>query len=236
MLIIASVMLFQSGLVNSSSPNLNAVEKGIKQPSVRNTTAVEVALEGLMVLHKKAGNHYEVGILKPEIAHDHVFRIWIDNEELDLKEYPRDKTWALEVVKPSGGSSGPGMRLRERGHRGRLDDSRTGETDFSWAVDLEGREFHNRLLRLRPGNLKPIIQLPDGELWTKYRAPMLQRKLGNGTYSDFGFVTETTALSFNLRPGEKLRLKIANKVIRELPYGPDSYSIKIRKGPSEPSH
>ena len=234
MLVISLLLLCQCKPDNNSSQQpVNKVDN--KAPNAAKATTVEVLLEGLMVLHRKSGDHYEIGILKPEIALNHSFMIDLDGKAIDLRAYPKDKSWVLEVV-GSTTAPGPGTHLVEAGHNGRLNDDETNKSDFSWAVDLEGPEFHNRSLTLKPGNLQPIIQLPDGDLSTLYKAPAVERNQGGGAFSDFGFVTETTRLSLNLQPGEKLRLKIAGTnpevVIAEWPYGPAAYKLKIHNGPN----
>lgn len=240
-LITVSVFICCSGLgTGLPTTRAIAVERESVEQSVAKSSSIEVTFEGLMILHRQPSGHYEVGILIPERAHKHTFRIEKDGKEIEnLSHYlSLGKSWILEVTRPSGGRSGTGMSLRNRGQRGRLRDSRTGQFDFSWAVDLESPEFHGRQLTLTPGYLKPIIQLPDGELYTKYKSPMVQRKKGpSGEFSDFGFVAETTALTLNLQQGEELVFRVEKAgtegVIFRSSYG-SSHEVAIHNRPDPP--
>ncbi len=235
LLVLGSAIFLQSVSGLSTLANREgAVTPGFETKTTKTYTNVEVTFEGLMVLHQKVNHHYEVGILKPDIATNHTFRIEIDGTPIDLSRYPRDGEWALEVKRPSGRPNPP-TSLHNVGHQGRLQDSQTGQSDFSWAVDLESSEFHGHTLNLKRGNLQPIIQLPGGELSTKYKAPLVERHQGAGGFSDFGFVAETTALNFQLEPGETLILRVGKTVIFQRNAGPASYKVDIHNSPNEPS-
>jgi hypothetical protein len=240
-LVTASLIISCSGLIAGlSTSRAIAVERENAEPSVAKPSTIEVTFEGLMILHRQASGLYEIGILIPEIAHKHTFIIKKDGEKIENLSYyvSLGMNWVLEVIRPSGEQSRVGMSLRNRGHSKRFPDNSKGQFDFSWAVDLEGPEFHNRLLTLEGGKLKPIIQLPNGELYTKYKSPFVQRQTGpKGPFLDFGFVAETTALKVDLQPGEELVLRVEkdgpDEVIFRLPYG-SPHQVAIHNPPDPP--
>jgi hypothetical protein len=236
-----SLIICFSGLETGRLSPAIAGEREIAAQNSK-TPNVEISFEGLMVLSKQQANgRYEIGILTPKLAHQHTFKILIDGKKVPNigRFLAKGGKWILEVTYPEGGAGRAGTTLRDTGHRGRLKDSEKGQFDFScWAVDLESDEFHDRLLTLKPGYLKPIIQLPDGEFLTKYKAPMVQRKKGKGEFSDFGFVAETAALVFALQPGQELVLRV-EKTGREgevfrLKYG-KFREVSIQNPPDMPS-
>lgn len=223
-----------------SASSAIAVDREAALTSISRSTTIEVIFEGLMVFHKEQGERYEVGILSPKAAPDHEFHVKIDEQDTKFNQpsSPAEK-WILEIRKITGGPSeaGGGTVLRRRGHNGRLHDSLLGQTDFDWAVDLESSDFYDQPLEMAPGLLTPIIHLPYGELYTKYKTPMVQRNKGkNGKFSDFGYVTETTALGVQLHSDEEMVLRVADtnpeKVIFEKAFG-TFRTVAIRNAPGQ---
>jgi len=158
-----------------------------------------------MVLHTTESSGYEVGILT---TGDHNLSVQypggVKCPQCEQK-LPTGGSWTLQIINSSATSAIPPY---EKGHSGRRPDSQLGQSDFSWIIDLEGKEFHNKKLTLEPGHLKPIIHLPIGKFFTQYKSFDLQRRQGkNGNFSNFGFVPETVALHVDLQPGQELVLK-----------------------------
>jgi len=199
------------------------------------TTMVEVTFDGLMVF-QRVGDHYEVGILGKETAIDHEFKYTIGKDK--NKDKKKDKArkalvtqlmssediWRLEVVNRSGRKPAD-IKPREVKGCNRLQDTIDGHVDlehvfdFCWITDLE-REFHGgQTLTLKPGKLKPIIWLNNGELYTKYNYDELERenRPDGPTWSDLGFVTETVALRVDLQEDEYLVLSAAGREVFRLP-------------------
>lgn len=241
-LVSVSLALCCSTLGGGSPSRKNDLKPVETKPITMESSTIEITFEGLMIFHKEAGNRYEIGILKPEVAPGHKFQILVDEKPIDLTRY-KVKSWILEITGRPG-SKGP--TLRNVGHNNtRLMDSQVGQYDFSWSVDLESKEFHGHELKLRPNKLWPIIHLPDGDFYTKYKSPFLDRKQDGGAFSRFGFVAETTALEINLQQGEELVLKESNTgpegVILRLGYDSHPHTVDIHNSPigsvsSGPSH
>lgn len=158
---------------------------------------VTIMLSGLMVLHKdQAKGTYEVGVIPN--AH-HVFKFTVDG----MAQKPTGKNWTIEVTNAAPTAAMP----EAKGHAGRNPDDINGQWDFDWVIDLEGPEFHNAPVVLTEGVLNPIIHLPNGRLYTKFKSILLQRRQGTGALSDFGFVPETMAIDLELQPNQELVLK-----------------------------
>ncbi len=247
-LIIALVMFCSSGKITGLPVTLATYgDHGASE-----TSKVTVTFEGLMVFHDEKGGGYELGILQD--APDHKFTIKVEpaprgRSVADVDRFKKlGNSWLLEVRGSSGELRTRSVSLREKGHSGRLTDSLRGQSDFSWIMDLESSELHSRALNLVPDKLGPIIHLRNGDLYTKYKADLLERKQGVGEFSPFGFVAETVALEIHIQRGERLVLKVANAgkegEIFELSYDPlVSYRVAIAntpirrtQEPGEPSH
>ena len=194
------------------------------EPAPPDTTAVTVFFSGLMVFHREDGKpNYEVGIVRPEVARDHKFSVRVDSDT--IHNLPEGTSWILEIT---NSPQTPNIPPVEVGHGGkRRPDNINGQFDFSWLIDLESPEFHNKELDLKPGLLWPIIHLPNGRLYTRYKSVDLKRSQGTGTASDFGFVPETIALQVELHQGQELVLKDAK------PDGKEAFRLKYHP-PSSP--
>jgi hypothetical protein len=210
MLVIALLMFVGLGLFNRSqaflaTPAYSSVE-------ARSIT-VEVTFDGLMVF-RKVGDHYEVGILDKDTAPGHDFRMVVGDHEFRSKKFAAGKKWSLGVMTASGRPKAPDVTARHSKACNRIQDTMDDEDldhvfDFCWIMDLE-KEFNgNHELKLIKGKLKPIILLNNGELYTKYKYDQLNRRpRPSGTSSNFGFVAETIALRVELEAGESLVLTI----------------------------
>jgi len=203
-----------------------------------NSTPVTIMFEGLMVFHREAGG-YELGILQDAPGHSFTINIESNPGGRRMVDVDHFKTlgnnWSLELRGTSRVELA-NIRLRSKGHSGRLDDNWKGQSDFGWIMDMESAELHGRALTLIPGRLAPIIHLRNGELYTKFKADKLERRQGTGEFSAFGFVAEVVALDIYIQRGEDLVLKVADSAkageIFSLPYDPLlSYRVGITNVP-----
>jgi hypothetical protein len=232
MLLITSSLLCPATClpVPCSNPT-NDQESGPGTPPPR---TVEITFDGLMVFHK-SGNYYEVGIPDNAAIHEtgHQFSIAVTPDpgtrpKLDKARLTYLKglgnNWLLEVDGSSQGNR-QGITEKEKGHdHKRLTDSEEGQWDFSWMMDLESREFHGHKLDLIPGNLRPIIHLSTGDLYTKYKSEKLRRQHGEkAQFTDFGFVTETVGLKIELQDGEYVVLRVSGE-------GEDGEAFRVNSG------
>jgi hypothetical protein len=182
---------------------------------------VEVTFDGLMVF-RRVGNHYEVGILDGQTAPEHEFKVTVGGKDISdraNKQLTSGNIWSLNVINSFEKKEAPSIKPRQVKGCNRLPDTKDEQVnlehvfDFCWIMDLE-KEFHGaRRLSLMPGKLKPIIRLYNGELYTKYKYDLLERQ---PDWSPFGFVAETIALRVQLRAGEKLVLSSPGGEVFEL--------------------
>jgi hypothetical protein len=189
--------------------------------------SVLVEFNGLMVFHKVEPTIpvYEVGVLAPQISHGHKFTVLMDNVPQTLINGAR---WTLEITSSVPPASAQPINVPGRQ---RLNDTPETQYNFDWIVDLEGTEFHNQKLDLKKGLLVPIIRLPAAPLYTLFKSFDLIKEKGDGTSSEFGFVSETIAMNIRLQPGQDLVLKddSTGKAIFTLPYSsvPRLHTVKI---------
>jgi hypothetical protein len=197
-------------------------ERGATRALASDATLGTILFTGLMVLHKdETKGSYEIGVI-PATAHGHQFRFVVDGFE---KSVP-GKNWTVEITNAAPVAAMPKPTGRPR----RRPDNRDSASDFNWVIDLEGSEFHDKELPLKEGVLDPIIHLPNGRLYTKYKSIDLERRRGAaGTWSDFGFVPEGLAIDVALEKDQKLILKNdsgAEVVLFEYP-SPGEHTVKI---------
>lgn len=181
---------------------------------------VEVTFDGLMVFRKVKPDHYEVGILDKNTATDHEFHVVVGGKEFTPTEIykfispgkdGKAKNWRLEVLTSSGQPKPHDIHARHVRDCNRLQDTELEDVnhvfDFCWIMDLE-KEFNgNQEFKLKEGKLIPIIELNNGELFTKFKYDQLNRKRRpSGTSHDFGFVAETIAIQVELEEDESLVL------------------------------
>lgn len=187
---------------------------------------VIISFGGLMAfIPDHSSHHYEnVAILTPASAPGHVFGVSVDGVPQTLPEHKSRNNWSLAVTGRSAG-----VRRLEVGHDlTRMSDDGvvgvgpppppgTGQYDMGWMVDLS--DYHSGL-KLRPDAVNPIIELQDGVLYSLYKTDQMEKRIGSGRFSDFGFMTETVGLSVEVRERETLVLKDngTNLPIFSLPY------------------
>ncbi|MGH9969811.1 MAG: hypothetical protein ACREBG_18735 [Pyrinomonadaceae bacterium] len=199
---IASVLVILTILSNFNKTQPTKADSTSVTPAA-SATFVTILFSGLMVFHhEKDKPSYEVGILDTP---SHAFGVVVDS--VPIHDLPKGRSWILEIPN----SSTSVTELLEVGHGGkRRPDSKEGQFDFSWIIDLESEEFHDKELKLKPGLLKPIIHLPNGRLYVRYKSIDLERQQGdNEKFSDFGFVPETLALEVELQKDQELVLRDA---------------------------
>jgi hypothetical protein len=103
----------------------------------------------------------------------------------------------------------------------RYPDSQAGQYDLSWMINLD--ELH-RGLKIKPNTLYPRIKLNNGVLYTMNKGEFMERFKGRSTRpenAEFGFFSETVALSVDVNPGQTFALKedkVGGKAIITLPY------------------
>lgn len=192
-------------------PRANATNSQKCEDSVPPPGTVEITFDGLMLFHKN-GNHYEVGIVDAHAAPapHHEFSI---TGASNGKPWPQPidvnglkhlgNAWVLEVENRKTAVDVTPTPCRRKD---RFDPDH--DRDFCWIIDIESEEFHGKKLELKPGKLKPIIQISNGELFTKLKSNTLKRKRGLGGYKEFGFVADKTGLCLTLQGNENLVLKV----------------------------
>lgn len=186
---------------------------------------VTIYFSGLMVLNKKTNGDYEMGILSDD-PEDHIFCVKRASASRPIcrDRVPAVKEWEFIITNPTAtpaptplGAASPRPKRRP--------DNNAEQFDFNWTIELDGPEFHNRPLELESGHLNPIIQLPKGVFFTKYKSYDFVRTKGgkpDPAADAFGFVAETTGLRLILRPGQELvlRAKGGREPILSIPYLP----------------
>jgi hypothetical protein len=180
------------------------------------SSAVNISFDGMMVFHKFLDD-YEVGIVDEPVAKGHVFSIMGDvgqifTQVLKLRAQAAPPVVRIDVKK--NGKPKKELKSIKEGHSNRMQDDLDGQYDLDWLVDFESREFHrNRLvadgqggveLPMEPGNLRFVIRMSCGQIYTKHKIAKLSRWPGideNGAVV-FGFLTETVGFQINLKPNE----------------------------------
>jgi len=225
MLVIALLMFTGLGQPFNRPQAFRADAGNYSSPFQSSSTTVEVTFDGLMVF-EKVGRRYEVGILDATIAPFHELRIKFGKTDLKpeiiAKLINSKSHWNFEVIDSSNQSISSDIKARHKKDCKRLQDTTASEDlehvfDFCWIMDLE-REFHgDKPVPLKPGLLRPIIWLNNGELYTKFKYDELERQQKSANLqlkpiwdvrSSLGFVAETIALRVDLREGERLALKV----------------------------
>lgn len=211
---------------------------------------VMVLFSGLMVFHEREEGLFEVGILRQELAEGHEFCVQRLGAQRICRQTPQSKKssphkdpreelnwlptgtkWTLSVINLSTGMpvASTGMAVGAAQRKQRRPDVEGGQFDLGWIIDLDGDGFHEEELDLIPGQLMPIIQLPKGELFTKYKSPDFVRWQGKRPKNPkaFGFVAESIGLRIKLKKGEELILQEEDDpakptLITNVPYVPPS--------------
>ncbi len=189
---------------------------------------VLVLFSGLMVFHERYDTKtYEVGILDQALSEGHEFCVQRlggprvcrqtakeagQKDSLqDPKYLPTGTKWRILVINQATGMQIPsaGTTVGPAQKKQRRPDVEGGQFDFSWIIDLDGEGFHEKPLELIEGKLKPIIQLPKGEMFTKYKSLDFVRWQGRKPTKPpaFGFAAETIGFRIKLKAGEELVLQ-----------------------------
>ena len=209
---------------NSDTRNVNSKGKTFSRFAPQafpdpNPTIVTIYLSGLMVFHEESGRPgYEVGILQaPSGHHKHEFHFIYKDKPVTSP----GTHWTLEVVTdpPLPGVTAPMIPPRHVGFTKRRPDDINAQNDFDWMIALDGDDFHKgEDMSMASGILKPIIHLPNGQLYTLYKSLDLERCQGGGgcigapgggtdKRTEFGFVSETIAMDLTIGPNQRLILK-----------------------------
>ena len=202
-------------------------------------TLMKVTIEfgGLMVFNQHNGS-FEVGILPDnEGAHGHQFCIQRGTDPLICRRELEQRfgtRWSF-IIENAPTATNTFVTL---GHGNvRRPDHPQGQHDFDWIIHFDGPDFHPGRLRLEPGHLRPIIKLPKGEFFTKYKSHDLVRWKGRKPAPHeplpppFGFVSEAIGLRFDLNRGQRLVLRDdqSQMEIIAVPYmtGQRNYEVKV---------
>lgn len=221
-LLFVSLFVFAGALLINPSPGSRSTAGNSAPP--QGLKVVEVTFDGLMIFTEVKGHgtdRFEVGILDPSIAHGHKFEIIQTSPEQQPSpipvSLPTTNNWVLRVesedglIRPVDISVLGGLN----GCRNRLDETKNEFWNvghafaFCWIIDLEKEFLGGREFTLQRGKLKPIIELYNGELLTKYKYDeVVRRSRPRNTKRDYGFVADTVALKVELNPKEKLVMLI----------------------------
>jgi hypothetical protein len=217
-----SIFAVFTGCKKTDGPTSQPSSPVNSQSTPSEVRKVTVLFQGLMVFHQPEGKFYDVGILGPEVTagDKHVFSVEVDGTT--IQNLPQGSDWTLQIT---NATPAPAPTPYEYGHNDqRLEDHPNGQWDFSWIVDLDGKEFHPRekFKLKKKGLLTPVIHLPNGMLYTRYKSRDLKRgpKDENQTFARFGFVPETIGLNVNLGPGQSLILTDGNEKVTLVPDEP----------------
>ena len=232
--------------------------EGATQPA-QLTDAIETTIifNGLMVFRPDQVNKVcEVGVLldrdqaqDQDDAQAHILQIEIepdprtgtDSWKLDsnlLWQYVHagNINWNLEVVK-NGQPVPNGIVMDTTIPLNRHQPPTQGPIGFGWMVNLECGEFHSNTLNRVAGNLKPIIQLTTGQLFTRCLSDSIDVKQGSNTRFDFGFIAGAAGLKLTPADGDTAILYFTDEQHRptEIFRLPDinrvSYKVFIRNTP-----
>jgi len=171
-----------------------------------------------MVMHRDEENNcMEVGMLVLDQKEGHIPRILTyRNGVLDgvnkITESDLMEPWVLKVDMAVG--SGPSMYTNGSIRFDR--ETHPDPRDFRWIMDLEARDFYNRDLsrEMLKGILKPILQVPHGEFYTRLKTrPMKRKNQQTNVEEDFGCVASATACDIVLTgKSAELRKKSGGRV------------------------
>jgi len=189
--------------------NRGSEPQGKAASEARGPSDVLILFSGLMVFHERGTgtNKYEVGILQRA---DHMFSISVDGIEILRDSWPEGRKWSLETPEPASTA----FTIGKKAIASRRPDTDDNQNDFGWLIDIE--TLHSGI-KLTPEVLNPIIQLPDGEISTKYKSYDLKYWQGPKSKEtepkEFGFVPETISLELELRQNQPLLLKNDEKTL-----------------------
>jgi hypothetical protein len=110
--------------------------------------------------------------------------------------------------------------------------------DFSWLIDLEGKEFYGRKLAINQQRMGVEVKFGNGEFYTKTTTRPLQRKFGAKTFEYFGRVAQEIATDVFLEDGDfVLTSQASGAEILRLKQKPDTtYELIFDNNPSPMQH
>lgn len=159
-------------------------------------------------------DNMEVGILRAE---SHIPRILtIKNSILySVDLIPTElldsgKPWELKAIEPAQ----PSVRTYTNGDS-KFDRKTHGDDkDFRWIMDLEGTEFYGRDLsaEMATKKLMPIINVPQGEFYTRLKSPRLSRWTTPEEVTEFGAVAAAIGCDIQSK-GDRVDLNLDGEPI-----------------------
>lgn len=173
-----------------------------------------IVFSGLMILHEdKANQMMEIGILQEETHIPRILTIrngvLADISDLRLKPQLGDtqhRAWRLEVTNPVQ----QGISLYTDGNKFERQ-THEDDKDFRWIMDFESDEFYNKDLtgQMLTKKLMPVLQIPNGEFYTRLKSPSLARSKDAGAVAPFGAVAAFTGCDIQVEGGS-VKLKVAD--------------------------
>lgn len=167
-----------------------------------------IIFNGLLVFHNDLVNKVSnVGVLRARDATPpHILQITIDpdpntgtgtlNLNTDLLESyvsAGNIRWIFDVVK-NGLPVSTGVAVNPAIPADRRSVQESNKEDFGWIVNMESGEFHSGPLTRTQGQLKPIIKLTSGTLFTSCLAKSVDVRQGQNNRSPFGFIAGAIGL------------------------------------------
>jgi hypothetical protein len=206
-----------------------------------------VTFNGLLVFHRKPNDLYEVGVLRArDFEEPHILRIEvrpegdIDTSRIDadvLEEFIQDGfvKWSLDVENAGGFLTG--IKANSKTPADRKSTCGNNQHDFGWLLNVE-EEFNGKNLERNADQLKPVIDLTFGEMFSTCRTQMVNKVRGGGRPTEFGHLSGGTSLAFNSAQGAQLVLNVSNgsqkeEILRLTDTDTTSYEVTILNTPLE---
>ena len=172
---------------------------------------IRIVFRGLLVFNKQTDrtgkDYFEIGILD---ASGHVPRIMTfvqgvrkETKLLEPEMNKPPKLWQLQVEQPTR----PGITLRQVSSSV-IDrhDNTVPDDDFRWIIDLEDSEFPygniDRRFHLNRSMLRHVVQINNGEFYTRLKSDPLFRHQVNGGSMDFGAVAGVIGCDIPVNAGK----------------------------------
>ena len=219
----------------------------------------KIKFDGLLVFRPDpAGSVCEVGILRarvPPNPHEppHILQIAImpnpdtgstdplilDPNELEQHVQDGNVHWRLDVAR--NGQAQTGLVVNTAIPLNRHDTTAAQREDFGWIINLESGEFHSNRLFRQPDQLKPVISMQKGRLFTSCKTDSIDLKQGPNSRSDFGFIAGQITLEIDTPNGELVVLyfldqqNMPTNIFRLTHTDTRDYSVSIRNTPLDQS-
>lgn len=222
-------------------------------PAPATVEPTTIIFNGLLVFqHDLANKVCNVGVLRArDSTPPHILQIEVDPNpntgtgtlKLDpelLESYVQagNIRWMLDVVK-SGQPVPAGIVVNPAIPADRRTITEANKEDFGWIINMESGEFHSGPLIRTRGQLKPIIKLSTGLLFTSCMANPVDVKQGPITRSPFGFIAGAIGLRLKPTDGDiavlyfKDQQGVPTEIFRLPNINQISYTIKIQNTPRE---